>query len=84
MLFHQLKVITFLKLIQRKRRREKKTKTKNLISNKINFDLLAATTSQGVTNLRIKSSNKQTNQSTVKPTEHTSIGGIAIGSKNTG
>ncbi|XP_011697131.1 PREDICTED: uncharacterized protein LOC105455472 isoform X1 [Wasmannia auropunctata] len=44
----------------------------------------SATTSQGVSNLRVKSINKQAvNQSTVKPTEHTSIGGIAIGSKNT-
>ncbi|XP_032672689.1 uncharacterized protein LOC116844778 isoform X2 [Odontomachus brunneus] len=40
------------------------------------------TTPQGVTNLRIKTVNKQQiNQSTVKPAEHTSIGGIAVGCK---
>lgn len=44
----------------------------------------ATTTPQGTTNLRIKTVGKQTVNSTVKPTEHTSIGGIIIGSKNTG
>ncbi|XP_072747682.1 uncharacterized protein Row isoform X2 [Anoplolepis gracilipes] len=42
-----------------------------------------ATISQGVTNVRIKSVNKQqtVNQpTTTKPTEHTSIGGISVGS----
>lgn len=40
------------------------------------------TNPQGVTNLRIKNVSKQT-QSAAKPTEHTSIGGISVGSKNT-
>lgn len=40
-----------------------------------------ATIPQNVTNLRIKTVNKQqaVNQPTVKPTEHTSIGGISVG-----
>ncbi|XP_011867897.1 PREDICTED: uncharacterized protein LOC105562025 isoform X2 [Vollenhovia emeryi] len=43
----------------------------------------ATTTSQGMTNIRVKTVAKQTaNQPAVKPTEHTSIGGIAIGSKS--
>ncbi|XP_077271885.1 relative of woc isoform X1 [Temnothorax americanus] len=42
----------------------------------------ATTTSQGVTSVRIKTVAKQANQSSAKPTEHTSIGGISIG-KNT-
>lgn len=47
--------------------------------------VLLDTTSQGVSNLRIKTVGKQiVNQSAVKPTEHTSIGGISIGNKNTG
>ncbi|XP_026830273.1 uncharacterized protein LOC105286543 isoform X4 [Ooceraea biroi] len=51
----------------------------------ITTDAAATTSSQGVTNLRIKTMNKQqtqTNQPTQKPTEHTSIGGISVGSKN--
>jgi len=51
----------------------------------MNIDISATTTTQGVTNLRIKTVSKPTaNQSTVRPTEHTSIGGIAVGNKNTG
>ncbi|XP_025159668.1 uncharacterized protein LOC105187905 isoform X3 [Harpegnathos saltator] len=47
--------------------------------------LAATTTPQGVTNLRIKTVSKQqiASQSTVKPAEHTSIGGIAVGCKAT-
>lgn len=78
------------------------------------FNILATTSPQGVTNLRIKTVSKQQITSTVsstsatintttgtipptvtvtatatrlaitKPTEHTSIGGISIGSKNSG
>lgn len=50
-----------------------------------NIDFSAPTISQGTTNLRIKTVNKQqtVSQPTVKPTEHTSIGGISVG-YNTG
>lgn len=51
---------------------------------KINI-VSASTTTQGVQNLRIKTVSKQTaNQAIVRPTEHTSIGGIAVGNKNAG
>ncbi|XP_039311217.1 uncharacterized protein LOC105200390 isoform X2 [Solenopsis invicta] len=44
---------------------------------------ITTTTSQGVTNIKIKPISKTVTQSSTKPTEHTSIGGIAIGSNNT-
>lgn len=48
------------------------------------FIILATTSPQGVTNLRIKSINKSGVPTTIKPTEQNSIGGISVGVKNTG
>ncbi|XP_012223210.1 uncharacterized protein [Linepithema humile] len=63
--------------------RSKSGPATHVVTPKINIDVSASTTTQGVTNLRIKTVNKQTaNQSTVRPTEHTSIGGISVGSNN--
>lgn len=55
-----------------------------IIIYRYNF-IVATTTPQGVTNLRIKTVNKsQGNQTRSKPTEQTSIGGISVGTKTTG
>jgi len=55
---------------------------------KVIIDAAATTSTQGVASLRIKTMNKQQtpNQSNPvqKPTEQTSIGGIAVGNKNAG
>lgn len=79
MLLHQVRIIASIDIFH-------KSKTKKSVINKeINIDVPASTTTQGVTNLRIKTVSKQTtNQSTVRPTEQTSIGGISVGSNNAG
>jgi len=55
---------------------------------KVTIDTSATTSTQSVTNLRVKTMNKQQTPNqpnpVQKPTEQTSIGGIAVGNKNAG
>lgn len=65
--------------------KKRKLRDKEFITNKMNIGPSVTTISQSSPNIRIKSVTKQAvNHSTIKPTEHTSIGGISIGNKNTG